>query len=187
MLSNYSDIFKADLGTSYRLQGQAVVKSGKIPKFCKALSIPFAIKGAIERELNRLEAAGIMERMILSDWAAPIVAIPKKDGGFWICEDYRVTVNGDLDVGQHPLPNPSELFATFAGGKKFTKLDLSQVYQQLLLDQESTKYVTVNIQKELYRYNRLPFGIASAPTIFRKTLIPFCRALLIYVILLTSW
>ena len=51
-----------------------------------------------------------------------------------------------LDLS-HPLPNLSELFATFAGGKTFTKLDLLQAYQQLLLDQESTKYITVNAHK----------------------------------------
>ena len=83
--------------------------------------------------------------------------------------DYKVTVNGALDVDQYPLPNSGKLFATLAGDKKFTKLYLSQAYQQLLLDQESTKYVAVNTHKGLYRYNRLPFGIASSTAIFQKT------------------
>ena len=56
-----------------------------------------------------------------------------------------MTVNGGLDVDQYSLPNPSKLFATLSGGKKFTKLELSQTYQQLLLDQVSTKHVTVLI------------------------------------------
>ena len=47
---------------------------------------------------------------------------------------------------------------------------LSLTYQQLLLDPESTKYVAVNTHKGLYRYNRLPFVIASAPATFQKTL-----------------
>ena len=54
------------------------------------------------------------------------------------------------------------------GGKKFTKLDLSQAYQQLLLDEDSAKYVTVNTHRGLYRYNRLPFRVASAPALFQK-------------------
>ena len=45
-----------------------------------------------------------MERVTYSDWAAPIVAILKKNGEFDICEDYKVTVNGALDVDQYPLP-----------------------------------------------------------------------------------
>ena len=58
-------------------------------------------------------------------------------------------VNGALDVDQYPSPNPTELSATLAGGKKFIKFNLSQAYQQLLLDQESTKYVTVNTRVDI--------------------------------------
>ena len=77
-----------------------------IPKFCKARYVPFAIKGAIEVELDRLEAAGIMERVSHSDWDAPTVAVPKKDGGFHICGDYKVMVNGALDVDHIPFQTP---------------------------------------------------------------------------------
>ena len=49
--------------------------------FCKARSVPFVIKEGIELELDRLEATGILKKVNYSDWAAPIVAVPKKDGG----------------------------------------------------------------------------------------------------------
>ena len=75
-----------------------------------------------------------------------------------------------LEVDKHPLPKPEELFATLAGGRQFTKLDLSQAYQQLLLDEESKQYLTVNTHLGLYRYTRLPFGISSAPAIFQRTM-----------------
>ena len=61
-------------------------------------------------------------------------------------------MNQALEVDQYPLPNPEDLFATLAGGKKFTKLDLSQAYMQLLLNEESRKFVTVNMHRGLYRY-----------------------------------
>ena len=51
---------------------------------------------------------------------------------------------------------PEDLFATLAGGKKFTKLDLSHTCQQVLLKPESRKYVTVNTHKGLYQYSKLP-------------------------------
>ena len=52
----------------------------------------------------------------------------------------------------------------------FTKLDMSQAYQQLLLEEESQKYVVINTQRGLFRYKRLPFGIASAPGIFQRVM-----------------
>ena len=62
------------------------------------------------------------------------------------------------------------IFATLAGGKKFSKLDLSQAYQQLLLNKESSKLVTINTHRGLYRYSRLPFGVASAPAMFQQVM-----------------
>ena len=90
-----------------------------MPKFCKSRSVPFSIKQAIEEELDKLEKAGILEKVTYSEWAAPIVAVPKKDGKIRICGDYKVTVNQALEVDIYPLPKPEDLFATLAGGKRF--------------------------------------------------------------------
>ncbi|KAL5489261.1 hypothetical protein EMCRGX_G018331 [Ephydatia muelleri] len=105
--------------------------------------MPFALKEAVDQELKRLENLGI------------------------IC---KVTMNQSLDVDQYPLPKPEDLFATVANGRVFTKLDLSQAYQQMLLDEESRQYVTINTHLGLYHYTRLPFGVASAPAMFQKAM-----------------
>lgn len=55
------------------------------------------------------------------------MVVPKKDGRYRICGDYKVTVLQALDVEQYPLPKPEDLFATLPGGAKFSKLDLSQL------------------------------------------------------------
>ena len=55
-----------------------------------------------------------------------------------------------------------------AGGDKFTKLDLSQDFTQILLDETSSGYVSINTHKGLYSYKRLPYGVASSPSIFQK-------------------
>ena len=73
-----------------------------------------------------------------------------------------------MEIDQHPLPRPEELFATLSGGKKFTTLDLSQAYTHILLDDASSGYVKINTHKCLYKYKRLPYGVASAPAVFQK-------------------
>ena len=69
-----------------------------------------------------------------------------------------MTVNQCLDVDQYPLPKPTELFATLPTGRFFSKLDLSQAYQQMLMEEESAKYLTINA-----RYSWSGFGLCNLP------------------------
>ena len=82
--------------------------------------------------------------------------------------DYAVTTKSQSVEFSHPLLKPQDLYATLAGGTVFSKLDLSQAYLQVQLDEESTKYVSINTHQGLYHYKRLPFGIAPAPALFQK-------------------
>ena len=59
--------------------------------------------------------------------------------------DY-VEISKSLKVNQYPLPKTEDLFATLAGGTKFTKLDLSEAYLQLELDPDSQQYCVINAQ-----------------------------------------
>ena len=75
-----------------------------------------------------------------------------------------------LETEVHPLPKPEEIFASSAGGQKFTKLDLANAYQRMVLNKESREVLTINTHKGLYSYTRLPFGVSSAPAIFQRTM-----------------
>ena len=77
------------------------------------------------------------------------MAVLRKDGKFRICGNYNVTVNQVLAIEQYPLPKPENMFATLARGKFFSKLDLSQAYLQLLLDDTSLPYFTVSTHQGL--------------------------------------
>ena len=61
-------------------------------------------------------------------------------------------------------------------------------YQQMLLDEESQKLVAINTHKVLYRYTRLPLGIAPASAIFQKTILQGLPRAICYIddILLTG-
>ena len=56
---------------------------------------------------------------------------------------------------------------SLCGRQLLFKLDLAHAYQQIPLDEDSQLFTTINTHKGLYCYNRLPFGVASAPAIFK--------------------
>ena len=168
LLSKYTDLFKEELGTVQDCQVKLHVRPGASPKFCKARAVPYALRESIEKEIERLEHLKIIEKVNHSEWAAPVVPVLKPDGNIRLCGDYKITINPVLDIDRHPLPTPEDLFATLAGGQKFSKLDLSHAYQQVLLEEKSRKFVTINTHRGLYHYNRLPFGVASAPAVFQQ-------------------
>ena len=71
----------------------------------------------------------------------------------------------------HSLELMTFLFhCLLSGGKTFSKLDLANAYQQIPLEQKSKQLVTISTHKGLYCYNRLPFGISAAPSIFQRTM-----------------
>ena len=146
------------------------VPSNVQPHFYKARPLPYAMKEKVEQELDRLQKAGVITPVEFSDWAAPIVPVVKSDGSLRICGDYSVTVNAVSKLDNYPLPRVEDLFTAMSGSTLFTKLDLTHAYQQLCLSPESKKYTTINTSKGLFHYERLPFGISSAPGIFQRTI-----------------
>ena len=140
------------------------------PQFLKARPLPLALREKVAEELDRLQAEGIIVPTRFSKWAAPIVPVVKGDGSIRICGDFKHTINKAAKPEIYPLPRIEELFACLSGGQTFTTLDLSHAYLQLELEEESQELVTINTPKGLYKYTRLPFGVASAPAIFQRTM-----------------
>ena len=170
LIEKYNTLFTEGLGTIKTFQARLQVVPESPPKFFKPRTAPYAIRGAVEDEFDRLEREGILEKVTLSEWAMPVVVVPKADGSVRLCGDFKVTINPLLKVDQYPLPKAKDLFATLAGGQRFTKLDLSQAYLQLELHPDSMKYCTINTPRGLYQYTHLPFGIASAPALFQRVM-----------------
>ena len=125
----------------------------------------------MEKELEHSVRLGIIEPIQLVEWAAPIVPVLKADKkSVRICGDFKMTVNSASKLDTYPIPKVDDLFARLTGGICFSKLDLSQAYQQLELEENSKQFVVIKTHKGLFRYTRLPFGISSAPGIFQQTM-----------------
>ena len=163
-------VFRPELG---KLQGFAAklhIHTDAKPRFFRPRPIALSLKQKVLAEIDRLQGLGVITPVKYSEWAAPIVPIVKTDGSIRLCGDYKVTVNPVLLADTYPLPRPDDLFAALAGGKIFSKLDLKHAYLQVPLDETSKQYTTINTPKGLYQYERLPFGVSSAPSLFQRTM-----------------
>lgn len=168
LLEKYASVFEPGLGQYTGPPVQLRLKPDARPRFFKARSVPFALRSKVEAQLDKEIEQGVLKPVSSSDYASPIVPVLKADGSVRICADFKQTVNLDVEPDKYPLPRIEELFAKLAGGSKFTKLDLSQAYSQIPLDESSQQICTVNTSKGLLRYARLPFGIAPAVGIFQR-------------------
>lgn len=156
------------MGTLKGTKATIHVKQDATPRFFLPWSVPFAMWAKVDKEIDRLLKESTISPVKYAEWAAPVVPILKPIGTVRLCGDYKLTVNTMASLEQYPILIVEDLFAALFGGKQFSKLDMSHAYQQILLSDESKKYV--NTHRGLFTYNRLPFGVASAPAIFQRTM-----------------
>ena len=177
ILDNHAAVFDGTLGCMKDVEVTLQVKTEVKPKFLRPRKVPYILKQKVEEELDRLSNLGIIAPVKTSKWAAPIVPVLKRNGSLRICGDFKTTFNQVSDIESYPLPRVEELFTNLSGGKFFSKLDMSNAYLQLPLADSSKEFLTINTHKGLYQFNRLPFGVNSAPAIFQRSIETLLRGL----------
>ncbi|XP_049520478.1 uncharacterized protein K02A2.6-like [Dermacentor silvarum] len=170
LLERFSEVFEPELGQIPDCQVSLLLKDGTTPVFCKPRPVPFALRDPVSQQLRAWQNAGVIVPVLKSDWATPLVVVPKGDKTVRICGDYRMTVNPCLRTDHYPLPVMEDLFVALHGCKYFTVLDLSTAYQQLQLHPDSQSLLTINTHMGLFKFTRLPYGITSAPSIFQAVM-----------------
>lgn len=164
----YKDVFAEKIGLYKGKTFKLYLKPEAKPVFCKPRSVPLAMREKLERDLDRLEKANTIEPIESSPWGTPIVPLLKSNGELRVCGDFKVTLNPQLVVDKYPIPRPADLLAQLDKGEIYSEIDLSHAYEQFGLDEESKNLTTISTHKGLYRYNSLPYGVASAPSLFQR-------------------
>ena len=140
------------------------------PIFFKAYDVPFKLREKVGTELDRLEKENIIKPIKFSEWASPMVIVPKTNGDIRICTDCKVTINKVISTEHYPLPNINDMLSQLGGYEWYAKCDLTGAYQQLRVAEKSKQFLTINTIKGLYQYQRLPFGVSSAASTFQRVM-----------------
>ena len=166
----YSSLFSSELGKFTGPPVNIPIQENAQPIFRKARAVPLALRERVEKELDKLVQQDILEPVRYSQWATPVVAVSKADGTLRLCGDYKVTVNQVTKTDSYPLPRFEDLLAATSKAQFYSKLDLSQAYQQLVVDEATQELLTINTHRGLFKVKRLAFGISSAPGLFQRVM-----------------
>ena len=144
------------------------------PKAQPQRRIPYHIREKVHDALVELEKIDIIER-VPENQPTPTLGVSycrstkKKDGGVRICVDMR-SANEAIQRIRHPIPTVEDVSFELNGAQYFSKLDLSQTYHQLELEEDSRYITTFSTHLGLFRYKRLNYGTNAAAEIFQYTL-----------------
>ena len=168
--SQYPDLFTG-LGTLKRVEYTIRLKPDAQPSALHASrNVPLPLKEETEKELKRMEQLGVISKVSEpTEWCAGMVVVPKESGKVRICVDMK-PLNESVLREFHPLPKVDTTLAQLAGAKLFSKIDANSGFWQIPLSPESRLLTTFITPWGRYCFNKLPFGIASAPEFFQRTM-----------------
>ncbi|XP_064468936.1 uncharacterized protein K02A2.6-like [Ornithodoros turicata] len=170
ILSKYPKLFTG-LGELREFEVQLHIDPTVPPVAQKARPLPFHIREAVEKEIDRLIQLDVIEKATgPTTWVSPIVVVPKPHAPDQVrqCVDMR-RANQAIIRERHTSPTLEDLVTCLNGAMMFSKLDRNDGYHQLLLKEDCRHITTFATHMGLYRYKRLNFGINAAAELFQNT------------------
>lgn len=165
---NYSDVFEGlgVLGPDLHLEIEPASSPVQLPP----RKIPESLKQPLRIHLDELVKLGVVERVEYpTDWVSAIVVTRKPNGKIRLCLDPR-PLNKVLKRCHHPMPTIEDVLPELANAKVFSKVDCSNGYWQVKLDEESSQLTTFNTPFGRFKWKRMPFGISPAGEVFQQRL-----------------
>eukprot|EP00253_Pinus_taeda_P025855 PITA_25855 len=127
------------------------------------------LKEVVKVELQKLSDVNFIYPISDSKWVSPLVVVPKKNGKWIICVDYR-ELNKETQKDHFPFPFIDQVLDTLAGKKFFSFLDGFNGYNQIQIAPEDQDKTTFTCPWETFAYRVLTFGLCNAPATFQRAI-----------------
>ena len=143
----------------------------EIKTSCKPINSKFRRLDPTKLEIaksvfNEMEAAGVCEKAA-SPWASPLHMVPKPDGSFRPCGDYR-RLNMNTEPDHYPLPNMSDITNVIGNAKYFSKIDMLKGYFQIPVSEQDKPKTAIITPFGTYIFNYTCFGLRNAGATFQR-------------------
>ena len=99
-----------------------------------------------------------------------MVIVPKKNGKWRVCIDYRELNKATLK-DHFPLPFIDQVLDTLSGKKYFSFLDGFSGYNHIQVAPEDQDKTTFTCPWGTFSYRVLPFGLCNAPATFQRAVL----------------
>ena len=167
LLQKHEEMFEGKLG---EWKGEYVhfeLRKDAKPFRGRPFQVPRIHRDTIKKEIKRLCEIGVLEPIEESEWGSPSFIIPKKQGTVRFLTDFR-ELNKRILRKPYPLPKINETLQNIEGFQWATAIDLNMGYYHLRLDPATSDICTIVFPWGIYRYKRLPMGVACSPDIFQS-------------------
>ena len=121
---------------------------------------------ALREKLTELSEKGFI-RPSISPYGAPVLFVPKKDGGLHFCVDWRM-LNQQTVKNSYPLPRIDDLLDQLHGSTCYSKIDLNSAYYQVRIKEEDIHKTAFRTKYGLYEFTVLGMGLCNAPATFMR-------------------
>ena len=167
MLATHRQLWDGRLGRVSATSHHIDLVPGARPVHCQPYRAGPRAREAESAEVRRMLEAGVIEPAS-SEWASPVVLVPKPDGSLRFCVDYR-RLNALTIRDSYPLPRMDECIDSLGDACVFTTLDCNSGYWQIPVAPDDMDKTTFTSHEGTYRFRRMPFGLRNAPATFQRT------------------